>query len=673
MQFHHHGYVSGDPRVQAAAGVGVARPSVLPDEVDVLIVGTGPAGMLAAAQLSQFPGITTRIVERRGGRLAIGQADGIQARSVETFQAFGFAERIIAEAYRITEMAFWKPDPKDPSRIVRTARTVDDATGISEFPHLIVNQARVLDYFAEFMANSPSRMSPDYGLEFRSLDIADEGEYPVTVTLLSTAGPDEGRERVVRAKYVVGADGARSRVRDAIGCTLAGDSANHAWGVMDVLAVTDFPDIRTKCAIQSGTGGSILLIPREGGHLFRMYVDLGEVDPNNKGAVRGTTIEQIIAKANAILHPYTLEVRNVAWHSVYEVGHRLTDRFDDLLPEELGIRTPRVFITGDACHTHSAKAGQGMNVSMQDGFNLGWKLGHVLDGRSPESLLSTYSAERQVIAKDLISFDKEWSALMAKKPEEFENPSELEDFYVSTAEFPAGFRTQYAPSMLVSEPDHQDLATGFAIGKRFKSAPVVRVCDTNPLQLGHQATADGRWRIYVFAAATLPDATLPHATLPDATLPDKGQHGAQSLVGDFAAWIANSPDSPLAATPSGADRDAWFDVKVIYQQEHTSIDIGAVPAAFKPQVGPFHLTYLENVYATDPAADIFELRGLDRGGVVVVVRPDQYVANVLPLNATAELAAFFAPLLPAHRGAAIPHAAPPDARSAGTDFVGNRM
>ena len=385
MHFHHHGYVSGDPRVQPAAGVGIDRPAQLPDEVDVLIVGTGPAGMLAAAQLSQFPGITTRIVERRPGRLAIGQADGIQARSVETFQAFGFAERIIAEAYRITEMAFWKPDPADPSHIVRSARTLDDPGGISEFPHLIVNQARVLDYFAEFMANSPTRMSPDYGFEFRGLEVADEGEYPVTVSLLHTAGPDEGRTRIVRAKYVVGADGARSKVRDSIGCTMAGDQANHAWGVMDVLASTDFPDIRLKCAIQSHDGGSILLIPREGGHLFRMYVDLGEVAADDQGAVRKTTIEQIIAKANAIIHPYTLDVRNVAWHSVYEVGHRLTDRFDDVLPEELGTRTPRVFITGDACHTHSAKAGQGMNVSMQDGFNIGWKLGHVLEGRSPES------------------------------------------------------------------------------------------------------------------------------------------------------------------------------------------------------------------------------------------------------------------------------------------------
>ncbi|MDQ0736375.1 FAD-binding monooxygenase [Arthrobacter agilis] len=625
MQFHHHGYVSGDPRIQPAAGVGVDRAQELPDEVDVLIIGTGPAGMITAAQLSQFPGITTRIVERRPGRLAIGQADGIQARSVETFQAFGFAQRITEEAYRISEMAFWKPDPADPSRIVRTARPEDDPTGISEFPHLIVNQARVLDYFAEFMKNSPTRMEPDYGYEFAGLAVDDDHEYPVAVTLVHTAGRHEGEQRTVRAKYVVGADGARSRVRQAIGCTLAGDQANHAWGVMDTLAVTDFPDIRRKCAIQSGAGGSILLIPREGGHLFRMYVDLGEVDPATKGAARSTTIEQIIAKANEILSPYTLDVRNVPWHSVYEVGHRLTDRFDDVLPEDVGTRTPRVFITGDACHTHSAKAGQGMNVSMQDGFNLGWKLGHVLEGRSPEAMLATYSAERQVVAKDLIEFDRQWSTLMAKKPEDFADPSELEDFYVSTAEFPAGFRTQYAPSLLVAAPTHQDLAAGFPIGKRFKSAPVVRVCDGIPMHLGHHATADGRWRIYVFA--------------------DPAEPGAASKVADFAAWIGNAPDSPLAATPEGADRDAWFDVKVIYQQDHTRVDIGGVPPEFKPATGPFGLTDYEKVYAADPSADIFALRGIDRTGAVVVVRPDQYVAHVLPLADTAGLAGFFAPLL----------------------------
>ena len=215
--------------------------------------------------------------------------------------------------------------------------------------------------------------------------------------------------------------------------------------------------------------------------------------------------------------------------------------------------------------------------------------------------------------------------MMAKKPEEFEHPSDLEDFYVRTAEFPAGFMTQYAPSLIVGTDDHQDLAAGFPVGKRFKSAPVVRVADTNPIHLGHHATADGRWRIYVFA--------------------DAAQPGTGSATDMLAEWFANSPESPLAATPAGADPDAWFDLKVIYQQGHTAVDINKVPAVFKPQVGPFRLTDYEKVYGTDPSADIFDRRGLDRTGAVVVVRPDQYVANVLPLTATAELGAFFAQFL----------------------------
>ncbi|MDR4533268.1 FAD-binding monooxygenase [Glutamicibacter sp. PS] len=625
MQFHHNGYVSGDPRIQPAAGVGIDRPADLPDTMDVLIVGSGPAGMITAAQLAQFPSVNTRIIERRPGRLAIGQADGIQARSVETFQAFGFAERITAEAYRITEMIFWKPDPQDPSKIVRTARAMDDEHGISEFPHLIVNQARVLDYFAEFAQHSPARITPDYGWEFKTLSVVEGDEYPVKATLVRTDGPDTGTERTVAAKYVVGSDGARSGVRQSIGCTLSGDQANHAWGVMDTLAVTDFPDIRTKCAIQS-EAGSILLIPREGGNLFRLYVDLGEVPEGDHGKVRQTSLEEIIDHAQKILHPYTLDVRDVPWHSVYEVGHRLTDRFDDVLTEEAGQRHPRVFITGDACHTHSAKAGQGMNVSMQDGFNLAWKLGYVLSGRAQPELLGTYSAERQVIAQNLIDFDKQWSSLMAAKPEDFEDPSYLEDFYVRTAEFPAGFMTEYQPSILTGDRNYQELAGGYPVGKRFKSAPVTRLGDNNPVELGHHHRADGRYRIYVFADAPAP--------------------GHDSKVEALAQWLAESEQSPVKRfTPRDSDIDSVFDIKVIYQQPYTEFNFTDAPKIFRPSTGKFGLTDYEKVYAALEGNDIFEARQISRDGAVVIVRPDQYVAHILPLEATEQLATVFDGLL----------------------------
>src|SRR5699024_9097006 len=190
-----------------------------------------------------------------------------------------------------------------------------------------VNQARVLDYFAQFAVQSPGRITPDYGIEFVDLVVdsaeAPATDHPVSVTVRYTAGERAGEERTIRAGYVVGCDGARSKVRSSIGRKMTGDQANHAWGVMDVLANSDFPDIRTKCAISS-KHGNILHIPREGGHLFRMYVDLGEVPEDDARRVRQTSIDEIISRANAIIAPYSLDVKNVAWHSVYEVGHRLT-------------------------------------------------------------------------------------------------------------------------------------------------------------------------------------------------------------------------------------------------------------------------------------------------------------------------------------------------------------
>jgi len=623
MQIHHRGYVDHDPRIKPAEGHGIDRPAEIPDRMDVLIVGTGPAAVAVTAQLSRFPSIDARAIEQRPGRLAVGQADGIQARSVETFQAFGFANEVVDEAYRNVEMCFWKPDAADPSRIVRVSRAADDATGISEFPHIYVNQARILDYFLRDAERAPGRIVPDYGVEFVDLTIHQGAEYPVEARIRYVAGERAGEERTVRAKYLVGGDGARSRVRSSLGHHLHGEAAMHAWGVLDVLANTDFPDIQVKCSIQSHGAGSILLIPREGGYLVRMYVDLGEVDGADAGAIRSTPVDAMIARINAIIAPYSLDVREVAWSSVYEVAHRITDGFDDVPAELRGDRTPHAFIMGDACHTHSAKAGQGMNVSIQDGFNLGWKLAAVLEGRAPESLLSTYEDERKVVAQNLIDFDKEWSDMLARPADSWDDPGELERYYVSTFEFPAGFMTQYAPSMITTGDEHQALAPGFPLGKRFKSAEVIRRADNRWRHLGHLHEADGRWRVYVFADAAAPALT-------------------GTPTADFAEWWRTDPASPwMRFTPSGGDDDATFDTKVVYQQDYTLVEPGDVPAVFKPVKVPYGLIDLNQVFAAGHGRDIFRDRELSRDGVIVVVRPDQYVAGIFPLDAREELAAFF--------------------------------
>src|SRR3954453_2441153 len=380
MQFYLDGYRPGDPFIEEPHPSVAERPVGLPEEVDVLIVGCGPAGLVLAAQLARFPEIRTAVVDPRDRPLQVGQSGGVACRTVDMFEAFGLANRLMDEAYWVNEVAFWGPGTGDRARIERTGRVQDVEDGLSEFPHVIVNQARMLAYLREDMERSPSRLRPYYGLQATGVHTDDDG---ATVTLQRT----DGSTATVRARYVVGCDGARSAIRTAIGRELAGDPMNQAWGVMDVLAATDFPDIRLKCAIHSANHGNLLIIPREGGYLVRLYIELDAVHDRDLLEDRGSvTPEKLAAVASRILSPYTLEVKDVGWWSVYEIGQRLCDRFDDVPEPEAATRLPRLFTAGDACHTHSAKAGQGMNVSMADAWNLGWKLASVLTGRARPEL-----------------------------------------------------------------------------------------------------------------------------------------------------------------------------------------------------------------------------------------------------------------------------------------------
>jgi phenol 2-monooxygenase (NADPH) len=596
MQFHLNGFRTGDPEVVPSD---VEPGTPLPDAVDVLIVGCGPAGLVLAAQLAAFPRITTRILERKPGPLELGQADGVACRTVEMFDAFGLSDRLVREGYWVNETVFWGPDEAEGQGIVRTGRIQDVEDDLSEFPHLIVNQARIHEHLLDKMRKSASRLVPDYGTEVTSVEMGD-GEYPVLVTL---AGG-----HTVRARYVVGCDGARSRVREAIGQRLEGDSANQAWGVMDVLAVTDFPDVRFKAAIKSANG-TMLIIPREGGYLIRCYIELGDLAPGERAGSRGITLDSLVETARGILHPYTIDVREVAWWSVYEIGQRLTARFDD------SRQHPRIFIAGDACHTHSPKAGQGMNVSMQDAFNLGWKLAAVLLGRGEPALLRTYSDERQAVARELIDFDREWARMFGASVEDVD-PEEFRRRFTAGGRYTAGVATRYRPSMITAKAAHQHLATGLPVGERFHSAPVIRLADARPMQLGHVAEADGRWRLYVFSGP--------------------------AVVGALEPLIARR-------TPPGADIDSVIDVRLVIQADFRDVRLETLPPLALPRKGALGLIDYEKTFCVDrrPGNDIYELRGIDRtAGCLVVVRPDQYVADVLPPDALDELDEFLSVVMP---------------------------
>ncbi|MBA4502693.1 FAD-dependent monooxygenase [Marinobacterium marinum] len=646
MQYHLNGFKPGNYEIPDAAREPAKAPPIvdLPKEVDVLIVGCGPAGLALARQLAEFADIKTCIVEQKSGPMLFGQADGISCRTLEIMEAFNSSDMLVKECYQLHQNAFWEPDINNPANIKRTHKVADARLGLSEFVHGVVNQARLHEILLDGMANSVTHLVPHYSRRLLTLNV-DSGltqnlaAYPITATFERTDVESSAKVEMIRARYVVGCDGARSAVRRNLSIPLQGDSANKAWGVMDVLLVTDYPDIRVKSFIQSRENGAVMLIPREGGYLVRLYVELDLLGKDQRASSLGLTADDIIAKAQLIMHPYKLEVKEVAWWSIYEVGQRVAERFDDTPVGNPDGLVPRAFVAGDACHTHSPKGGWGLNTSLPDTFNLGWKLAAVLQGKSHPALLQTYAAERRKVAQMLIDADRQMSALVATRPTASKGDgkpktttADIEKFIARQNGFIAGTSIGYDASCIVTGQAHQALATGCPIGQRFHSAEALRLADGCPMHLGHLLKADGRWRIFVFG---------------NRQNPLDGDSDVRKLI----AFLGSDEASPVKKyTPSGADIDSVIDVYAVFQQQGLAIE--EMPDYLWPAKGKYGLRDYEKVFYAGGVEDVFEQRGIDRGhGCMVVVRPDQHIANILPLHAHQELGAFFDAFMrvPGHR------------------------
>jgi len=199
MQFHLDGFRGGDPEIHPDKSRR-KKDGSLPETADVVIVGSGPAGLTLAAQLSQFPEIRTVLLEQKPGPMERGQADGVSCRSMEMFEALGFAHRVKNEAYWVNETTFWKPDPDRPENIIRTGRIQDVEDGLSEMPHVILNQARVHDMYLDVMRRAPSRLTPDYGRQLAGLEITDDASHPVTVHVERRDPGHDGEAETIRAR-----------------------------------------------------------------------------------------------------------------------------------------------------------------------------------------------------------------------------------------------------------------------------------------------------------------------------------------------------------------------------------------------------------------------------------------------------------------------------------------
>ena len=595
--------------------------------VDVLICGSGSAGLACALWLAIYNDrfckkhdriengsfldahttrpISYQVLESRGGPLKVGQADGVQCRTVEIYESLGLDHILKEEGYWVNELSFWAMDSEGKS-LVRTGRDADVLPGLSHQPHLILNQARINGLLIEKM-DALKGKHIYYGWRVLNVEIDVNETYPVRIT-----AEKEGISESFRAKYVLGAEGAHSQVRRSLQIPMEGDSTNATWGVMDVFPQTNFPDVRKKTTVRS-TNGVLLIIPREGDCMIRTYIELpAGTDPKT------VTLEQLQQRARSIFSPYEITFEATAWWSAYSIGQRVARSIVDT--------SGRVFLAGDACHTHSPKAGQGMNASLQDGYNLGWKLGAVLTGQATEQILQTYVQERHEYAKKLINFDRTFSHMFATG-ENQKSPEEFEQAFLQAGIFTAGMAADYKGSVLTkASVSTQSLAKKVLVGQRLPSAQVVRFSDSKPFPLLKLIQSDGRWRFVIFAGNIEAANTVAHLN----ELGRRIQAGILSKI-----------------TPQDRESDTIIESLVVLEGAREKLEFAQLHPVFMPNRHDYRIRNLHKIYFDDESwnwghGHLYKTLGIDSNqGCIIVVRPDQYVSAVLGFDDHEQLDTMF--------------------------------
>ncbi|KAK8055769.1 hypothetical protein PG993_000996 [Apiospora rasikravindrae] len=614
----------------ATSGMNGTQPE---SNVDVLIIGAGPAGIMAAAWMARM-GLKARIIDKRNTKVFCGQADGLNARSLEMLDSLGFGDRAWKEANHMIEICLWNPDENGIIR--RSDRVPDTPVGLSRLQQSTLHQGRIERFFLDNIKKySNDTIKVERGVLPESLEIDqskvdDHGAHPVKVKLRflteEEAAPKQlgearflmtyeraGAGETVHAKYVIGCDGARSWTRNTLGFELEGEATDMIWGVMDIIPFTDFPDIRCRCAIHSATHGSLMSIPREN-NLVRLYIQLVEVKPDASGRADRSKItpELIFNAAKRILDPYKIDYEVCDWWTAYQIGQRVGTNFD---------AHQRVFLAGDAVHTHSPKAGQGMNISMQDCYNLGWKLGL-----------------RRRIARDLIEFDNRFARLFSGRPAkdildaEGVSMDEFKEAFVQGNMFACGLSVNYGPSNLVLKPgDAEEQGDGSTVAPPAVAVfQVLNQSDGRPWHFQKRLPADGRFRVVLFAGDI---------------------HNAQQKkrVEAFCAKL-DAPSSFLHRVVGRDGRDGLHSVVEILtihsaKRWDTELlrDFPEVLHPFRRATGwSYDKVYVDDVSYHEGFGDAYKNYGVDKErGCVAIVRPDQYVAWVGDLEDFDEVQSYF--------------------------------
>ncbi|NNN99256.1 FAD-binding protein [Vibrio sp. B1-2] len=331
---------------------------------DIMIVGAGPVGLMCH-YLAQRCGLNSQIIDKSNGPLVVGRADALNARTLQLLDIVDLFEPLYVQGKPCNTSSVWA----DGQFLSRQSHWWTALQGCF-YPHfLMLGQAHIekaLDSAVKAQNAAVRR-----GLSVVDITVDEQG----CVTELSSG------ERV-RSRYVIGADGGRSFVRQHFSIPFEIERPEIIWAVIDGVIESDFPKVPEIIVFQAETS-DVAWIPREG-DLDRFYIRMDTEE---------FTQQEVIARINRAMSPHSLTFKQVEWFSYFSVKESVAERYD---------HQQRLFLAGDACHIHSVNGGQGLNTGVADAFNLIWKLNMVLRGQASPTLLDSYQAERQPVARSVI-------------------------------------------------------------------------------------------------------------------------------------------------------------------------------------------------------------------------------------------------------------------------------